>query len=380
MGRIVFRNRLDPDNVSADITIAWATVSPTSEGDEAPGWTSYMKPVYDAVSGQTLWYNGRIDSSNIWSSHLFAYDASAQHWTRLGGEDVALGVCGDGSTATIIGGGGISPWPSTRHPIQQLAIDTTRGAMHMFNGVCANNVPYDHWAYTLNADPTDNTWELVLEDIGNVPNIEVSGAMVYDPVTDLFIAHGTNSGNFPKTWVFAPGVGAASAAQIAAGATTRGDWYLVYSPGTIDPPQSYFTTLVYSDVNGKVYHFGHSAGVNEVWEYDVAEQTWTDKDPTWIGGAEDVNDDAPEYSNDYLSAGKGEGLIYYRQTSHQPDVTSDYGDYTYNPLSNEWAAISSTGTGPQRTTYLVFDPSLGTHGTLVAWDRLNTQLWHGTIQ
>ena len=46
--------------------------------------------------------------------------------------------------------------------------------------------------------------------------------------------------------------------------------------------------------------------------------------------------------------------------------------------TNAWSRLPAVGTGPQKLAYLVFDPSLGAHGTIIAFS-YDGGLWHGTL-
>jgi len=355
--------------------ITWHQVEARATGGQFPAWTSYMKPLYDAASGTTLWYNARSTSSIIYSTDIFSYKASTQTWTRLGGTGSSIGTCGDGSTATDVNGSARTPWPSDRHPIQQIAIDTTRNVLHLVNGVCANVVPYDHWAYALKSTPTSNTWSRLLAGVSNVPTVEVSGSMDYSPSHDVLVFHGTNSGNYPQTWVFCPGEGAPSATQQAVGCTARSTWVRAYAPTTTtDPVGSYFSSIIYEPVTNRVLNF---AGPANVWSYDLAAKTWTNKRPANVPAEPDTWS-APERSVTRISSGVLSGKIYYRQTSHTTSNNS-FGDYLYDPSTNAWTSLASTGTGPRQLVYVVFDPSAGTHGAIIAFS-YDGGLWQGTIQ
>lgn len=381
MTPIIFRNRLDPDNVSDGATlIAWENVTFTATDDQAPLWTAYMKPLYDVVSGQSIWYLHRDTSSIIYSTDLYFYNSATRVFTRIGGTGSLIQVCSDGSGSVDRAGNPKLPWPPDRHPVEELAIDTSRNVLHLVNGVCATAEDgptlWDQWSMVLNADPDDNAWVLGLTGQENLPSIENVGSIEYSTADDILVFHGTHTGNFPRTWVYALGSGDPSAAQLAAGCTARGVWFETYTVGVQEPPASYFSSIVYAPNTGKVYHMGHD-GESVVWEYDIPAKTWTDMAPTG-----DVPEEATLLSQErlvsYLSSGALAGNIFYHRTAHSgtPGVA---GDYLYSPVANTWTQLPSTGTGPRGLTFSVFDPTLGNHGGIVAFTN-DTGLWHGVFQ
>jgi hypothetical protein len=362
---------------SSTMSIVWQKVQTTATGGQYPGWIGYTKPVYDPISGTTLWYNSRTTSTTIYSTDFFSYRAATRTWTRLGGTGSLAATCGDGSTSTGVNGSPIVPWPSDRHPIEQLTIDTLRRRLYIAGGVCMNVTPNDTWYYTLNSDPTLNRWTKV--SISKVPTVQVSGSMEYSPTDDVVVMHGANSGNWPRTWVLCPASqGAAlSPTQTAAGCTVPNDWAETYAPNTVDPPQSYFGSLVHVPGTGKMFHFGHNGTRGEVWAYDIPTRSWSNRNPP--GQPSEPNHfEAPERLVAHISSGGLSAKVFYHQTSHS-STTGLAADWIYDPAVNAWTALSTSGIGPQKLTYLAFDPSLGTHGTIVAYS-FDGGLWHGTFQ
>jgi hypothetical protein len=102
-------------------------VTPTKTGTHEPSWVGYTTAVYDAVSGKTLFYLPRSPNTIIYGTDMFAYDAGDRTWTWCGGTGKETNPASDGSAAVDYQGNAISPWPSDRHPIEQVAIDTARG-------------------------------------------------------------------------------------------------------------------------------------------------------------------------------------------------------------------------------------------------------------
>jgi hypothetical protein len=356
-------------------SITWQKVQTTATGGQYPNWTSYMKPVYDPFSGTTLWYNSRNTSTVIYSTDLFSYRAATRTWTRLGGTGSQIATCGDGSTSTDTNGSPILPWPSDRHPIEQLTIDTARRRLYIAGGVCMNVTPNDTWYYTLNSDPALNRWTKVA--ISKVPTVQVSGSMEYSPSDDVVVLHGSNFGSFPRTWVFCPvSGGSLSSTQTAAGCTAPNEWSETYTPQTVDPPQSYFSSLVHVPGTSKMFHFGHLAPIGEVWVYDIPTRRWVNRNPAGQPLEPNVSS-APERLVTYISAGVLAGKVLYHQTSHT-STTRLAADWLYDPAMNAWTSLPASGVGPQQLAYLVFDPSLGSNGTVIAFS-YDGGMWHGTL-
>lgn len=378
-GQIVFRNRLDPDLAPVNITmIAWELITnATAEGDQFPIWTSYHRPLFDVVSGTSLWYLHRSTSAIIFSTDLYSYRSSTRHWLRIGGTGAPVATCTAGDNSTDVDGNPKLPWPSDRHPVEQMAIDSTRNVLHLIKGVCNGDVPEDHWNLSLNADVTDNTWSVLIGAAEDLPSIEATGSLAYLADPDIFIMHGHRPGSFPVTWAFAPGTGSPSAAQIAAGCTTKGVWFEVYSADDETPPNSQFPHLVALPGTGTVLHFGYADGTLSVWEYTVATQAWADLAPS-NGPDENSTVAAPERLVSYITEGPLAGKVYYRQTAHLGTASTPHGDLIYDRGTNAFTTLSTTGTGPRTLTYLVFDPTLGAYGGIVA-SANDDELWHGVF-
>jgi hypothetical protein len=335
-----------------------------------------MKPVYDPFSGTTLWYNSRSTSSTIYSTDVFSYRAASRIWTRLGGTGSASSTCGDGSSSTDINGNPIVPWPSDRHPIEQVTIDTSRRRLYLAGGVCSGVTPNDTWYYSLNSDPRLNRWTKVA--ITNVPTVQRSGSMEYSPGDDVLVLHGANLGSYPRTWVFCP-VSAGmslSPTQATAGCAAPNNWFETYAPNTVEPPQSYFSSLVYVPGTGKMFHFGHRGKIGEVWAYDIPTRKWFNRNPA--GQPSEPNElGTSERLVAYISSGALAGKVFYHQTSHS-STTALAADWMYDPVANRWASVPASGVGPQKLTYLTFDPSLGANGTIIAFS-YDGGMWHGTL-
>jgi hypothetical protein len=250
--------------------------------------------------------------------------------------------------------------------------------MYMEGGVCQGVEPNDTWFYRLNPNPSQNTWTRV--SVANVPVVQLSGSMEYSPGHDVIVLHGSNLGNWPRTYVFCPVTSgeSLSASQIAAGCTAPNDWAQTYAATTaVEPPQSYFTSLVHVPAMGKMFHFGHYTPRGEVWAYDIQTKSWTNHNPS-TQPSEPNERSAPERAVAYISSGTLAGKVFYQQTSHNSSTTFA-ASWIYDPATNVWSRLNVAGVGPQKLTYLAFDPSVGAHGTIIAYS-YDGGMWHGTIQ
>jgi hypothetical protein len=375
---VVFRHRLDPDNRPAPVpTIAWTSV--TQLGD-VPNWASQNRFSYDAVSGQIIAYVIQGTSSSIYATDKYAYRTSTRTWTRLGGTGSPAHSCASYPSSTVGGwndgsASDVQPWPSDRHPDGQNAVDTSRNVEWQHSGLACNNASNDLWKYSLNADSTTNTWTEVTP--ANLPTVEIGGSLVYIPTHDVLLLHGANSGGTAQTWVYCPSA-SPTAAQLAAGCTVANTWVKTYDAGgTGLPPWPRNTNALFDTVTGKVYHFGWdgpggTTADTTVYAYDIESKTWTNQAPA--NAPTNTAGTGVEWLISYLPSGTWAGQFLYHRTTHT-NVSGSAADFAYNPVENTWTAVSATGTGPTKLSFVVFDPS---QGTLVAHESGNA-LWHGVL-
>jgi hypothetical protein len=239
-----------------------------------------------------------------------------------------------------------------------------------------NVTPNDTWYYSLNTNPLLNRWTKVA--VNHVPTVQLSGSMEYSSADDVLVLHGSNVGSWPRTWVFCPVAAGAglSPTQSAAGCAAPNEWFETYAPNVVEPPQSYFGSLVYVPGTGKIFHFGHNGTRGEVWAYDIPARKWVNRNPT--GQPSEPNTlEASERLVAYISTGALAGKVFYHQTSHT-STTSRAADWIYDPATNAWAPVAASGVGPQKLTYLTFDPTVGTNGTIIAFS-YDGGMWHGTL-
>jgi hypothetical protein len=263
-----------------------------------------------------------------------------------------------------------------------MAIDTTRNRLWLLNGVYGGSPRADFWYYTLNADPTDNTWTSVG---GSIPTITDDGAMIYSPDDDVLMLFGQRSpSGLWETWVYGPSAGALSAEQTAAGCSAPNTWTELTPSGMPASAYSYFPNAIYDPVHHKVlitggiYYSGGgvSEGIKKVWDYSIPTQTWTERAPSGMP-TENVGQ-SPEQLITRIGSGAWEGHYLYHQTGHDSTALGA-ADFIYDANSHTFAELTSVGTGPQRLVYMRWDPSAD---CVVAWAYGGTQaatVWHGVL-
>jgi len=350
-------------NKPLTFTITWQAQTLTSN---APGWNGYTSLQYDPVSQQVLTYLITNTQSTIYSTDWFAYRAATNAWTRLGGTRSASNLCNDGTASDV------QPWPSDRHPVAQMAVDTTRSVLWLYNGVCQGIEPGDLWMYSLHADPKQNRWTKV--PLSVVPNVTTSGALAYDPDDDVLILAGPNSGSFHRTWIYCPSP-SLSAAQTAAGCVTPRTFTLI--PETDRLSYASFPQVVYDRARQVLVEFLGSGPIREIWEYRVPTRTWTNRAPSGLPA--DVDGASPEQSVAAITSGPYAGKFVYHQTAHMASGSVGR-DYLYDPVANKMTALKTEGLGPDKFVFLTWDANAQ---RVVAWSynvSLVPDVWRAALQ
>lgn len=370
MSGVLFRNRLDPDNVPGLPTITWTQQTRTGDW---PAGNGYLNIYYDAVAQRTLIYAAYQGSVSIYSTDVYAYNAATSLWTvHSGGNQHLVNTCGTGNAG----------WPHDRHPVSMQAIDTRRNRWWLSRGVCNTVNQTDLWYMTLNADFTSNTWTDATP--AHLPTPADSAALVYDPVSDVLFLFGSDNGaQTHDNWVYGPTdlnsiPGTLTAAQTAAGCTAADDWCEVSVVGGVIPSGPGFPGLLYDRTTNTVIQFagqdGSGAMKNETWAYTVPTKTWTQKalgttPPPVNNGSFNVNQ--PPWCD------IGGGRLVYRQTTN----TGSPKDWLYDTVRDRWTSLSSSGTGPTVDGfYMAYDP---VHNLIVAVARngvtLYQDVFHGAL-
>lgn len=346
--------------------ITWQSVPLTST---TPAYNGFLSLRYDSVSQRTLGYLIDHDASTIYSTTMMAFDPTANVWTRLGG--TRGGLPPDFKTCNAGALSDVQPWPSDRHPVQQMAIDTTRNRLWLYSGVCGGVDPKDLWYYTLNGDPTLNRWTQVA--LTTKPFMS-SGALVYDYDSDVLVLHGPNSGNFNTTFVLCP-ADPLTSAQSAAGCTTPFDWVQVFSPNDPSPSRTNYPTSFYDHARRKVIAFLNNG--QDLWVYDVPTHAWSQRLPSAFP-LDPGPGDSSEQPWVQITSGPNAGRYLYHQTSHSSS-SSFAKDWLYDPATDSVTALTSMGTGPQKFLYATWD---AVAQRIVAWSYAGPgtpEVWQATL-
>ena len=337
-------------------SVTWTVLNVSADPDR-PGWSAYTSVHHDPVSGQTLFYQMRNTASNIYSTDFFALSGT-NDFIRIGGTgSLTSATCSDGNASTI------QPWPPDRHPVQQMAIDTTRNVLWLYNGVCSGVLKDDQWQLALNANPALDRWTRI--DIStSIPGVRNNGGLVYSPDHDVLFLFGTHYiSNFQETWVYCPST-TLSSTQLAAGCVTPGVWRRIYgSAETAQQPtlsKSGFPMVRYHRASRKVYAFLYAqtsggASTHEVWTYDIPTRAWVNRAPS--GAPNEPASCCPEQGVAYITSGAHAEKFLYHQTAHN-NVGGAAADYLYDPVTNAWTLLATTGTSPRNLLYVTWDATL----------------------
>jgi hypothetical protein len=358
MGRILIRRRRPP-------TIAW-TLQSNLAG--TPGFNGYNSLHFDPVSQQTLLYGVKSGSPSIYSTNLFAYRASTNTWTDLGGTNHM-----DVRNCTLE-----ASWPfADRHPNNMMAIDPVRNALWLSGGVCDSFEYEELWRRSLTADPLDGVWTEIT-GLSAFPSNKISSAIVYSPDDDVLVSYGYVLATF-TTWVFAPtpvGGGAITAAQIAAGCTTLNTWTRITGAG--DGDGAYWPMMVYDPFTKKAYAYAGVSNAtaehtNEMWRYDIPGKAWTRLFPAGSPPHLDVDD--PNESFALLTTGPWAG----RMIHHANVGSGSPKDYLYDPTVNRWTTLISTGDGPAVNFMIMTWDEAASKLIAFNYGASEPQVWHGVL-
>ena len=251
------------------VSITW---SQPTQSTGWPGGNGWLVLPYDPASNQMILYGVPSNSTSIYSSDIFFYNSGTNIWTHLGGTGATGDTCTPDTTTQ----------PGERHPVGQMAIDTTRNLLWIYGGadqVCTGAPPntsprHDTYYLTLNSNPSNDAWHQV--STAHFPLAAVSSGMIYDPDDDVLFAYGYDGGSATSDqWVYCrttenliPGI--PTAKQLVAGCVNGDDWHEV-NHGTVPPSATAFVGLIYDPVNKKVLLYPEAAAAqfhfNETWTY-----------------------------------------------------------------------------------------------------------------
>lgn len=266
----------------------WTDLEPT--GDLPPARSGHAL-AYDPTAGKAFLFGG--EDVHAWYNDTWAYDCAGNAWT----DQAPVGDVPSGRS-----------WIS-------MAYDPVGGKVILFGGWDGATCLNDTWAY----DPAANTWT-DLDPAGPTPPARCGCCLLYDPVDGKFVLFAGWDGSrcLADTWAYDPAVNAwaemtaagdapspryryALTYDSAAGrAILFGGWddsnYLddtwAYDPDSnkwtnLDPagavPRArHRHSMVYDQVSGTVILFGGwdgTACLDDTWQYDPVENTWTDLKP-----------------------------------------------------------------------------------------------------
>jgi len=333
-----------------------------------PGYNGFLEwSGFDTVANKSLHYGIPAASSSIYSTNNYAYDTLTNVFTLIGGNNHLLNNCVDTYPT----------WPPDRHPVGQMAVDTSRHRLWMIGGVCSGLDRTDMAYMTLNANLA-NSWTRVTP--AHVPAALNSGSMVYDAVTDALLLFGPNSGSILQVWIYCPSA-TLSAAQTTAGCSSPQDWIQVNFGGGPFLGDA-FARIVYSTAQSKTLIFGgldNSTPTNELWLYDTATKTFQQRctspcapPPIYTGPAS-----PPTFALVEIATAN---TFFFHQTFN----TGAPKDWTVTlgatPALDVWQAVSSSGSGPTTDSVAVYDPTLR---TVILWTRNASSgtpdVWQGVI-
>ena len=365
----------------AIITTSTSGIAWTQE-TSGPSWPSYVAwfvPMFDPVSGQTLFNVGpSYGTHGIYSTDMYAYDATKNTFTQISGTHDTQDACPLDTLAQ----------PGDRHPGWQMAVDTKRNLLWLYGGVNAfcsaasgpnANPRQDMYYLQLNPTPSADTWHQV--NPTHIPTANGNSAMVYDPDDDVLFAFGYDGGSSTHdNWVFCrtaenPTPGTPTAAQTKSGCVKPDDWNEIAPVGGTIPPSVNFPGMAYDSVTKKVILYGgESSGLstfyNQTWAYDIPAQTWTQKGlATSTPPASGTITGQPA-----LAYNSATHKILYHQTSGNGSPA----DWQYDPSADTWTKLTSTGSGAAVDQMMAYDAS---HNLFIGWNRdLNsgeTVVWQG---
>ena len=351
----------------SDVSIAWAqqTLSGT-----VPGRNGYLEINYDPISSRTILFGILATSTSIYSTNWQFYNSSSPSFEDIGGTDSLDNTAACATTWT-------GTWPPARHPVGQMAIDTTRNRLWLYGGVCGGVDKSDLYYLSLGVTPSTDTFTQVTA--ATTPNAKNSGAIVYSADDDVLFMLGSDGG--PQThdnWVYCPSSGSLTSAQTAAGCASANDWTEVAVVGGTQPAGIAFPRLVAIGSHQVVMYGGSTGGSvvqNQTWLYTISTKTWTQKcaggcsaPPLYTGPAS-----PPTFAAVYVPS---QGKVLY----HQTHGTGAPQDWIYDPVGDTWTPVSSTGSGPVYDAVAAWDSG---NGLIVAHTRDAVSgglaIWHGVV-
>ncbi len=353
--------------------ITWTQQS-TPTGLPSSNW--FFSWVYDALSGQNLIYGIPSTGSGIYSSAFHAYNPITNVFTFMGGSSNTACATSDHSP---------SPWPGNRHPMQHYAVDRIRNRLGLLGGVCANVVRQDYWHYTLNANPTTNTWTNVNAEGTLTGPEDLWGHLVWSEYYDAMFFMG---GDSYETWVRCSGTGSPTSPQTAIGCSSLNTWIQVdgpLDPTSTGPRDTYgaYNTAAFDPNLRKILLFTASEGGSRPrvnWQYNPETTVWSNMASSNIP-TETAMRATGVKDHVYISSGPFAGTYLFHQPVTQASPacqTATRKTYTFSAQNNAYTELTNSGGGPKCSVYLGWNESAG---KVVAWSEGagGVEIWTGVL-
>jgi hypothetical protein len=385
MGRLVFRNRLDSDNVLNPI-ITWTT---ESYSGDVPTHLAQRRVIYDSASGQWFTYSGLDgETSGIYSTNVVFGNSTSKVCTNAGGTSSANNSSAPDYPESTAGqwnnGDGWTPGgpgPSDRHPDFGTAIDATRDVIVQVTGLAIGHSPNDYWQYSRNATPTSNRMTEISTSGLTGDGSLINGTLVHDPLHDVFWMRFGNG-----TVMVLARTASISSDQSSAGCVSQNAWATLTPSGSA-PAFNPFSNAIWDPRTERILVFswdngGGTSADTTVYAYNVLTQTWTHLDPsnkpTNVGASVGF-----EWLSARISSGTWAGRFLWVRTGHTyTAAAAQSAVFLYDSVLNTWTQLSVSGTGPSRISMLDFDPNMGANGGLIVHEGLggqSGQFLHGVL-
>lgn len=222
------------------------------------------------------------------------------------------------------------------------------GALTLGSGACSDGAAPDttvavssSTSTSITADPVVAPEWTDLQPAGASPVPRFGHSLVYDPVGGKVILFGgRDTEDYVDTWAF----------------DSKTDTWSLLSPGGRRPWARHGHALVYEPTHGKIILFGGTSmaglllGLNDLWIYDPAANTWTMLTPN--------GDVPPGRSGHSLAYDPVSKKVILFGGSAQSQYLGD--TWTYDPAANTWTQLTPLGDqpSPRSAASLLFDPGL----------------------
>jgi N-acetylneuraminic acid mutarotase len=196
--------------------------------------------------------------------------------------------------------------------------DQIRNKVIMFGGSDGAS-KNDLWWY----DPVSNTWtQMIAQGVDSSPSARQNHSMVWDPIGQRVIMFGGSDGVYKNDlWWYDPAL----------------NTWTEKTPAS-SPPARFAHSMVWDSIGQRVIMFGGSDASgckNDIWWYDPALNTWSEKTP--------INLPSARYGHSMVW--DGSRMIMFGGYGTSPTYKNDL--WWYDPVSNTWIGpIATSGDGP----------------------------------